>query len=160
MDQPWLPESLAATLREILSCGNSSPFRSYYRWVADEVKRQVRERHCTTVVELGAGTAPISRLLAEDPDLEHVRTIPRDVRPDRDTLPTWKSGILNRMCPPMSRSVSPVARHGLPTRCWSFRERDHVPFPSSARKGPQPFGTRCYSKWQSAGSDSGMKWNW
>ncbi len=86
MDQSWLPESLAATLHDILSCGNARPFRSYYNWVAQEVKRQVLARHCGTVVELGAGTAPISRLLAEDPDMAHVKIIPCDARPDHDAF--------------------------------------------------------------------------
>ncbi len=73
MDQEWLPESLRVTLREILECGNSRPFRGYYDWVAEEVRKQLATGDYDRVVELGAGTAPITKRLAAtvtDPNIE------------------------------------------------------------------------------------------
>jgi len=64
MDQKWLPESLRITLREILECGNSWPFRRYYDWVVQEICRLLETGKFDRVVELGAGTAPLTRRLA------------------------------------------------------------------------------------------------
>lgn len=85
MDQQWPPASLHATLREILECGNSRPFRPYYNWVAREVRELANKRGYTHLVELGAGTAPISRRLAEDSKLKAARIIVCDDHPDRPT---------------------------------------------------------------------------
>lgn len=86
MDLEWLPASLHATLREILECGNARPFRPYYEWVAKVVKRQLATSGCQNVVELGAGTAPITRLLAKDPDLNGMKLIICDSQPDAATF--------------------------------------------------------------------------
>jgi len=85
MDAACLPASLHATLREILECGNSRPFRRYYEWVADAVARQVAADGLRTAVELGAGTAPISRLLARAPKLRGVQLVVCDAQPDDAT---------------------------------------------------------------------------
>lgn len=85
MDVQGLPASLHATLREILECGNSRPFRLYYEWVAREVARQVAAGGLRTTVELGAGTAPISRLLATDPEMDDVQLVACDAQPDYAT---------------------------------------------------------------------------
>jgi hypothetical protein len=82
MDLNWLPASLRATLREILECGNARPFRPYYDWVADEVLRTAREKGCRAIVELGAGTAPVSRHMARDPQSEGLKLIVSDGNPD------------------------------------------------------------------------------
>lgn len=82
MDQAWVPASLRDTLREILECGNSRPFRSYYDWVADEVYRVAQETGAEQIVELGAGTAPITRLLAKKSWDTEVRLVPCDGNPD------------------------------------------------------------------------------
>ena len=85
MDLNWLPASLHATLREILECGNARPFRPYYEWVAAEVKRELAASGCENVVELGAGTAPITRVLAREPGLDGVKLIVCDSQPDAAT---------------------------------------------------------------------------
>jgi len=85
MDQPWLPDSLAATLREILSCGNAAPFRRYYSWVADKAVEIVRRHGSRHIVELGAGTAPITRELVRNPAVGDATLIVCDARPDRAT---------------------------------------------------------------------------
>src|SRR6516162_10183961 len=83
MDLDWLPAGLRDTLREILECACSRPFRPYYCWVASEVQRAARESGCTTVVELGAGPAPITKLMARDPRSEGLRLVVCDLNPDR-----------------------------------------------------------------------------
>lgn len=83
MDLDWLPSGLRGTLREILESGNNLPFRPYYRWVADEVLRVANAGGFTTLVELGAGPGPITRLLAKDPRSAGLRLIPCDRNPDR-----------------------------------------------------------------------------
>lgn len=85
MDLHWPPASLHATLREILECGNSRPFRPYYDWVARETARRANEGGFKNVVEVGAGTAPISRRLARDSTLNGIRIIVCDDHPDRAT---------------------------------------------------------------------------
>ena len=62
MDQSWVPVGLRSTLREILECGNDRPFRTKTQWVKDESRRGRGERGDSEIVELGAGTAPITRL--------------------------------------------------------------------------------------------------
>ena len=64
MDLGWLPASVRNTMREILECGNARPFRPYYGWVAGEVKRRIMEEGYRKRGRAGAGTAPITRLLA------------------------------------------------------------------------------------------------
>jgi hypothetical protein len=85
MDLKWLPASLHATLREILECGNARPFRPYYEWVARHVKRELVESKCKNIIELGAGTAPITRVLARDSSLKDVTLIVCDSQPDAAT---------------------------------------------------------------------------
>jgi hypothetical protein len=82
MDQVWLPGSLRTTLLEILHFGNSPPFMRYYRWVRDETRRVAIARASTTIVELGAGTAPITRLLAEDERLAGKALVACDLTPE------------------------------------------------------------------------------
>lgn len=64
MDQSWLPQGLRHTLREILECVSTPPFRTYYRWVAREALDEARRRQLTQIVELGAGTAQITATMA------------------------------------------------------------------------------------------------
>ncbi len=64
MDQTWLPRGLRQTLREILECISTPPFRCYYRWVAQEALHEARRLAVTQVVELGAGTARITATMA------------------------------------------------------------------------------------------------
>lgn len=84
MDLEWLPTSLRLTLRDILECGNSRPFRPYYEWVAQEVVELAHMHGCKTVVELGAGTAPITRHLLRNPGAKELKLIVCDLNPDRE----------------------------------------------------------------------------
>jgi hypothetical protein len=65
MDLSWLPDSLKRTLREILDCALSRPFRTYYDTVVEQISDRIRnDPRITAVAELGAGTAPITHRLA------------------------------------------------------------------------------------------------
>ncbi len=86
MDLDWIPLGLKTTLREILECGNGKPFRSYYSWVVTQILHATRERGFTTVVELGAGTAPITRRLACEQLPTPIRLVPCDLNPDQSTF--------------------------------------------------------------------------
>ena len=81
MDQAWLPQGLRCTLREVLECGNSLPFRSYYRQVAEQAWQVVADHGLTCVVELGAGTAPVTREMLKNAH-EGVQFILCDRNPD------------------------------------------------------------------------------
>jgi hypothetical protein len=82
MDLAWLPASVRTTLREILECGNARPFRPYYAWVADSALRTAKEGRFHTIVELGAGTGPITRHMAKDPRSNGLRLVVCDSNPD------------------------------------------------------------------------------
>jgi hypothetical protein len=85
MDQNWVPRSLRTTMREILECCLSKPFRGYYEMVAAEVRRTALSTGCTTIVELGAGTAPIATCLASSGTLPvGTRLVVTDLKPDRE----------------------------------------------------------------------------
>jgi hypothetical protein len=86
MDQDWVRGGLRTTLREILECGNGPPFRNYYPWVAEEVQRIAAEERLTNLVEVGAGTAPITRTLARRRLPPDVHLTPSDINPDGPTL--------------------------------------------------------------------------
>jgi hypothetical protein len=65
MDLAWIPGSLRATIHDTLeSCLRPSP-RRYYEWVAREILSIIERSPAEALVELGAGTAPITCELAE-----------------------------------------------------------------------------------------------
>ncbi len=83
MDQEWLPSSLRNVLREILEVGCSRPFRPYYEWVAQEVLQAAKQAGCRRVVELGAGEAPVTKVMAPDPASDGLELVVSDYNPDR-----------------------------------------------------------------------------
>lgn len=92
MDLPWLNKSLRQVLREILDFGNSAPFRSYYTFVAKQVVQVCEKWNCTEVYELGAGTAPMSRHIRQQPNAKSLRLLPCDLNPDLEIFHQLKSG--------------------------------------------------------------------
>lgn len=83
MDQDWIPSSLRNTVREILEVGCGRPFRPYYEWVAEEVLREARQAGCRRVVELGAGPAPVTKVMAPDPASDGLELVVSDYNPDQ-----------------------------------------------------------------------------
>lgn len=77
-DQRWVPASLRQCLFEYMSLCLEG-FRDYYREVADAVLDIAREHELDTIVELGAGLAPITRRLAEDPRSRGLTLVPCDL---------------------------------------------------------------------------------
>ena len=80
-DLPFLPFGLKHTITDILEVSNSF-FRSYNRWVAKETLTMAQSLGCTTIVELGAGAAPITRHCAQRSDIGSIELVPCDLRPD------------------------------------------------------------------------------
>jgi hypothetical protein len=134
MDLEWLPGSLRGTLREILECGSSLPFRPYYRWVADEVLRAAQEFKCTRVVELGAGTAPVTRLMARDSRSEGLQLVVCDSNPDRTAYEELERAYPDKVFPcyePVDFSLpQPIVSN---TLFFLSAALHHVPSPARVR---------------------------
>jgi len=79
------PQSIRQTEREVLECGNSKPFRTYYEWVANEVFIAANKIKAKKIVELGAGPAPITKLLANKNWTFETKLIPSDINPDLES---------------------------------------------------------------------------
>jgi hypothetical protein len=87
LDLAWLPDSLLLTLRDVLELCLEDRFLGYYRSVVNELLEIVNAEGQTNLMELGAGTAPLSRRLAQR--LLSRRSSPlvvevSDLYPDRD----------------------------------------------------------------------------
>jgi len=82
VDQDWVPSSIHITELELLeSCLTLTGF---FKWVSDQVLDYARQRHIEQIVELGAGTAPIVRLLAQDSRTDGMRLIVCDLKPQAE----------------------------------------------------------------------------
>jgi hypothetical protein len=79
-DQSWVPSSARATFFEILDLCNSR-FRDYNASVANKAVEIAAEQGANTIVELGAGRAPITRHLAADPRTDGLTLVPCDLKP-------------------------------------------------------------------------------
>jgi hypothetical protein len=82
MDRAWILPPVRTILRKIFECGTARPFRPYYEWVSAQVEREARDGGFRNIVEMGAGTAPLTRLLAARLALRDCQLIPCDVNPD------------------------------------------------------------------------------
>jgi hypothetical protein len=84
MDLKWIPASLRSTIHDVLdSCLGAAP-RKYYEWVARETLDLVERNPTRTIVELGAGTAPIARALADTlKGRENISVRVSDLYPDK-----------------------------------------------------------------------------
>ena len=85
MDQDWLLSSLRDCTRDLLRMCNDRPFRSYNSWVGTQTLETSKKENLYNIVELGAGTAPVTRklvpnLLNSNPNT--IKLIPSDMYPD------------------------------------------------------------------------------
>lgn len=80
-DQAFLPESIRATQRDVCELCNSV-FRSFNHVAARRAVEEARGRECRSIIELGAGTAPITRVLANMPESRGLSLVPCDLIPD------------------------------------------------------------------------------
>jgi hypothetical protein len=99
MDLPWAPKSLRDTLRDILECGNSRPFRTYYDWICDAVVGVAANCQCDVVIELGAGTAPVSRRLLCKPEADSLTLVVADDNPDVELYRQMEESSAGRVAP-------------------------------------------------------------
>lgn len=82
MDETWVPSSLRTTLREILATVNTPPFRFYYRRLKQRIEGLQEQNSYAQLVELGAGTAPVTRELLKCPTLANTKLLICDLNPD------------------------------------------------------------------------------
>ena len=99
MDLDRLPKSLRDTLRDILRIGNSQPFRPYYQWVAKNITQKARELNCHTVVELGAGPAPITEHLLSHSEAQGLNFVVCDINPDQEAYRELEKSSQGRVKP-------------------------------------------------------------
>lgn len=82
MDVKGLPRSLRHVLTDILEYCNSY-FRPYNRWVAKEVLKTAQAEGVKQIVELGAGSAPLTRWMTGDPAAKGLKLTICDIHPDK-----------------------------------------------------------------------------
>jgi hypothetical protein len=82
-DQPFLPESIRATIRDVCELCNSV-FRSFNHVAARRALDEARKQNSHAIIELGAGTAPITRVLASLPESSGLTLVPCDLIPDEE----------------------------------------------------------------------------
>ena len=80
-DQTWVPSGARECLFEIMDWCNSGA-RSFNRDVADTALRLAEELGTDTIVELGAGRAPVTSFLAEDSRAKEYTLVPCDLFPN------------------------------------------------------------------------------
>ena len=90
MDLDALPGGFRNTMREILECGNAKPFRPYYDSAVAIIGELAELNGSQTIVELGAGTAPLTRRLAPKIS-DNITLSPCDANPDSETYQVLES---------------------------------------------------------------------
>jgi len=85
MDHPKTPRIIRETLLDVLDYCNKD-FRPYYKEVAKEIAEIAKEHDLTSIVELGAGYAPLTHQLAEAKE-DSLKLIPSDLYPETEA---WK----------------------------------------------------------------------
>lgn len=82
MDQSWAPQSLRLTLQETMQRGMSPPFRSFYDWIANDTVRFAETHGFQCIVELGAGTAPITQSMLRASSSTNLEFVVCDICPN------------------------------------------------------------------------------
>lgn len=80
VEQNWVPSSIHNTELELLEICMTQ-LRSFFGWVSNQVSDYLEETNFKHVVELGAGTAPIVKLLAQDSRTNGLELIACDLIP-------------------------------------------------------------------------------
>jgi hypothetical protein len=81
-DAPWLSWGLRRTLFEIMEVCNTR-FRRFDREVARQALVFAKANHLTTIVEMGAGHAPVTRAIAELEGTDGITVTPCDLLPQQ-----------------------------------------------------------------------------
>lgn len=82
MDLENMPGSLRYVLRDVLEVGCNAPFRKYYQWTTSAVYEYAKIKDIKEIVELGAGSAPITRHLIKNYPSWDVTFKITDLNPD------------------------------------------------------------------------------
>jgi hypothetical protein len=86
-DLPWIPGVFRETLLDLMEFCNRG-FRSFNQWAAGQALDYARRQRCRTIVELGAGSGPMTQLLAGRAEKENICLVPCDLFPD---LPGYRA---------------------------------------------------------------------
>ena len=97
-DQSWMPNGARECLFESMDLCNTG-YRSFNRRVADQALAIVEEHGLNTIVEIGAGRAPITTLLAEDERANGVTLVPCDVSPNMAVFQALEQRYPGRVAP-------------------------------------------------------------
>lgn len=99
MDLDWVPRSLRDTLRDISEIANGKPFRGYYPWLAAIVEKSVLKTSSERIIELGAGSAPVTRHLLKANLPDHVPLIVTDIHPNTEAYQALTRAYPQRVFP-------------------------------------------------------------
>jgi hypothetical protein len=80
-DHPHIPSFLRSTLLDVLEFCNG-PVRDYYGEVCAAIVAEAKIRGSRQVVELGAGSAPLTQRLAREPAAQQLTCVACDLFPD------------------------------------------------------------------------------
>jgi len=80
-DVTWLPAGIRECLYEMMESCHSG-IRSFNRTTSDAVLATCRKFGLKTIVEVGAGRAPLTRLLAQSPESDNLTLVPCDLVPN------------------------------------------------------------------------------
>lgn len=86
MDQAWVAKSLRITMRELLEAIGSMPPFYYYRWASEKILKICRREGIQNVIELGAGSAPITRELLKPEYKYDFKLHVTDILPDHSSF--------------------------------------------------------------------------
>ena len=128
IDLDTVPFQLRETEREILELFHEPNFSGYTRWASSRVLDFALNNGITTILELGAGTAPITRTIAQSDRCRGIKLVPCDLYPNRDHLKALAAAYPNIVdpiftsvdfstklhCPPRTLLVISGAFHHLP----------------------------------------------
>jgi len=114
MDQPWIPRSLHATLRDVLGFHLRVTLLNYYRWAAESALQKAEHVGATRVSEMGAGAAGFSETLAAMIQARRAKMGVEisDLRPNVDqyrSLEAAYPGILHAKTEPVDFTVKPLS---------------------------------------------------
>lgn len=97
-DSPWLNWWFRQTLFEIMEVCNTK-FRRFDKEVAREALAIAKANHLTTIVEMGAGHAPVTRALADLEGSEGITLTPCDLLPQQAVYTELKAGFPGKVQP-------------------------------------------------------------
>ncbi len=97
-DQSWVPRGARECLFEIMDALNSG-LRSFNGQVADTVFQLARDHHLGTVIELGAGRAPVTSELAKHDQSLGLKLVACDLVPNEDAYRNLAQRFPDRVFP-------------------------------------------------------------